>query len=102
MPHVNLTSNDMEINYCVSRGSHDCVLVRLIFQTLSSSQKAGGSAQSTMILSAQFPELKYKFPEMNSELSWNLSQSPEIEGHSVLVNRSMPAKVHNLKELFKA
>ena len=31
------------------------------------------------------PQLKTKCPEVNSEISWNLSQFPEIEeGHSVL------------------
>ena len=33
-----------------------------------------------------FPQLKNKFPGMNSEISRNLSQFPETEeGHSVLV-----------------
>ena len=35
---------------------------------------------------AVFPQLKNKFLEMNSVISWNLSQFPEIEeGHSVRV-----------------
>ena len=34
-----------------------------------------------------FPQLKNEFPGMNSEISWNLSQFPEIkEGHSVRVH----------------
>ena len=33
-----------------------------------------------------FPQLKNKFPKMNSKISWNLSQFPGIEeGHSVRV-----------------
>ena len=51
-----------------------------------------------------FPQLKNKFPEMNSEISWKLSQFPELEeGHSARV--SMPAKnvqnLHNINALFK-
>ena len=45
-----------------------------------------------------FPQLKNKFPEIHSELSWNSLQLNEIEkDHSVCVK--MPAKVHNLPNI---
>ena len=45
-------------------------------------------------LPAVFPQLKYKFPGMNSEFSRNLSQFPETEeGHIVLVRCPQKFKI---------
>ena len=50
-----------------------------------------------------FLQLKNEFPGMNSEISWNLSQFPEIEeGHSVHVHvREISQFAQHLYALFK-
>ena len=36
-----------------------------------------------------FPQLKNRFPGMNSEISWNLSQIPETEEHQSALVRCL-------------
>ena len=49
---------------------------------------------------AVFPQLKNKFPKMNSEISWNLLQFPGIEeGHSVRVRCPRKFTINNIKML---
>ena len=58
-----------------------------------------------VVLYPVFPQLKNKFPGMHSEISWNLTQFPEIEeGYSLHGVCYMPAKIHklhNINALFK-